>query len=136
VSERRDGTRRGRLGGAAALRLDLKHPGTLLLASGAAIVGIVLLLITLVTLGAQSIEASGLGNVPCLVAVSDEVEGASVDNHVLPPKTTCTWQPDGGASETVVVAEPSAAMFWTGAVLFLGGAGTCVGVLAAPRLRR
>ncbi|CAM5791372.1 hypothetical protein [Cellulomonas persica] len=122
--------------GEARNRVHLEHPVTLLLASGAAIVGIVLLLVTLVTLGTRSLEASNSGDVPCLVAVSDEVAGASVDNHVLPPRTTCTWRTDAGATETVVVAEPSAAVFWTGAVLFFGGIATCVGVLVAPRLRR
>ncbi len=135
MSERRDGTRRQGLGGAAALRLHLAHPGLLLLASGAAIVGIVLLLATLVMLGARSMDASSSGDVPCLVAVSDEVPGATLENHVLPPSTTCTWKAPSGAIETVVVAQPSAAVFWAGAALFFAGTATCLVLLLAPRLR-
>lgn len=122
--------------GAGRARVQLEHPGILLLASGAAIAGIALLLFTILSLGARALDASNSQDVPCLVAVSDEVEGAVVDNELLPPRTTCTWQDASGVTETVVVAEPSPAVFWAGVVLFFGGVLTCVGVLAAPRLRK
>jgi len=127
----------GPSGGAAGVvaRPSLRRPLTLLLASGGAIVGVVLLLVAFLTVGTRSIAATQAGDVPCLEAVSDEVPGASVHNSPFPPRTTCTWSPSEGTRETVLVAQASAGSFWTGAVLFVGGVVTCVGVLVAPRLR-
>lgn len=120
----------------APARPNLTRPLTLVLASGAAIVGVVLVLLALLTVGTRALEATESGDVPCLTAVDAEVAGASVDNEVLPPRAVCTWTDASGAVETVVVAQASPVLFWAGVVLFVGGVLTCVGVLLAPRLRR
>ncbi|MBT0995352.1 hypothetical protein KIN34_13770 [Cellulomonas sp. DKR-3] len=117
-------------------RPGIARPLTLVLASGAAIVGVVLLLVALVTVGTRSLEATESGDVPCLQAVDADVAGAAVRNEVLPPRAVCTWTDASGTAETVVVAEASPVLFWAGLVLFVGGVLTCVGVLVAPRLRR
>jgi len=119
-------------GDARPTRASLVRPLVQLLASGAALVGIVLLLTSFVTLGTRSLDASESGDVPCLEAVSAEAVHARVDNGYLPPRATCTWFVDGEL-RTVVVAEPSATVFWAGLVLAAGGVLTCVGVLVAAR---
>lgn len=122
----------GATGSPAGARPSLVRPLVQLVASAAALAGIVMLLTTLITLGSQSLDASESGDVPCLEAVSGMVKGASVDNEYLPPRATCTWLVDG-APETVVVAQPSPVVFWVGLVLAVGGVLTCAGVLIAAR---
>lgn len=117
-------------------RPSVRRSLTLVLASGAAIVGVALLLVALMSVGTRSLEASQSGDVPCLVAVDAGEGGASVDNELLPPRAVCTWTSASGTVESVVVAQASPALFWTGLVLFVGGALTCVVVLLEPRLRR
>ncbi|GEA80406.1 hypothetical protein ACT17Q_11800 [Cellulomonas sp. CW35] len=121
-------------GGARPTRATLVRPLVLLVASAAALVGIVMLLTTLITLGSQSLDASESGDVPCLEAVSGSVQGASLDNAYLPPRATCTWLVDG-APQTVVVAQPSVPVFWVGLALAVVGVVTCASVLLAGRRR-
>ncbi|AEI12911.1 hypothetical protein [Cellulomonas gilvus] len=120
----------------APARPSLARPLALVLASGAALVGIALLLVSWVSVGTSSFESSERAEIPCLTAVDADAPGARTRNELVPPRTLCEWTNAAGEPETVVLGEASPAVFWLGGVLFVGGVLTCVGLLVAPRLRR
>ena len=107
----------------------------LFLASGAAIIGLVLLATAYVRIGSATLLASNAGDVPCLQAYADDAPGSHVRYTVAPPQAICTWDVDG-ASQEVVVASASTAVFAAGAVLALGGGAVCAGMFLVPRWRR
>lgn len=117
--------------GAPSVRRSL----ALLLGSGAAIVGLVMLVLVWISVGTQTGERADAGDVPCLVAYDADEPGTSVRFRLVPPETVCTWVVDGDEQQVVVV-EGSVPQFVVGSVLAVGGIGTCAVLLLAPRLRR
>lgn len=107
----------------------------LLVASGAAIVGLVLLVVCYTGIGVTSLSASKETPDPCVAAYAAGTDSASVRYTVVPPKAICTWDVAGEPTE-VVVAEASTTLFAVGAVLAVGGGLTSLGLLVVPRVRR
>ncbi|MEZ0449487.1 hypothetical protein [Cellulomonas sp. ICMP 17802] len=106
----------------------------LLVASGAAIVGLVLLVICYSGIGIATLSTSKDDPDPCVQAYAAGTDDASVRYTVVPPQAICTWDVAGQPTE-VVVASASPALFAAGATLAVGGVLVCVGLLVAPRLR-
>jgi hypothetical protein len=106
----------------------------LLVASGAAIVGMVLLVVCYTGIGVTTLTSSKDDPDPCVQAYAAGTDDASVRYTAVPPKAICTWDVAGEPTE-VVVAAASPALFAVGAVLAVGGVLVCVGLLLAPRLR-
>ena len=113
----------------------MRRPLTLLIASAAALVGLVLLAIAFVGIGTRTLQLSQTGDSPCLQAYSADRPGSHIRYTVFPPRSICTFDVDGESTE-VVVAAASPGTAGLGALLAIGGAGVCAGVLLAPRLRR
>jgi hypothetical protein len=113
----------------------IRRPLVLLLASAAALVGLVLLAIAFIGIGTRTLQTSQTGDSPCLQAYARDLPGSHIRYTVFPPQSICTFEVDG-VSTSVVVTSASPAVAGTGAVLALGGIGVCVGVLLGPRLRR
>jgi hypothetical protein len=107
----------------------------LLVASGAAIVGMVLLVVCYPGIGVSTLTSSARELDPCVAAYSAGTDSATVRYTVAPPRAICTWDVAGEPTE-VVVASASPALFTVGALLAVGGVLTSVGLLLAPRLRR
>ena len=107
----------------------------LLLASAAALVGLVILAVAFIGLGTKTLEVSETGDSPCLQAVAQALPGAHIRYTVVPPQSICTFDL-AGTSTSSVVAATSPGVAGLGAGLALGGAAVCVGVLLAPRFRR
>jgi hypothetical protein len=113
----------------------MRRPLVLLLASGAAIVGLVILAVAFIGLSTRTLQVSQSGDSPCLRASSQDLPGSSIRYTVFPPQSICTFD-DAGTPTSVVVASSSPAVAGLGAALALGGGAVCVGVLLAPRFRR
>ncbi|GIG22351.1 hypothetical protein Cch01nite_30750 [Cellulomonas chitinilytica] len=107
----------------------------LLVASGAAIVGIVALLVAFVSIGVTTLNASRTGGEPCLEAYAADTDGAYVRYQAFPPKAVCEWDVDG-TRETVVVASASGPWVAVGGVLAVAGVVTSVALVVVPRVRR
>ena len=107
----------------------------LLVASGAAIVGMILLVVCYTGIGVTTLTSSADDMDPCVAAYADGTDSASVRYTVVPPQAICTWDVAGEPTE-VVVASASPALFAVGAVLAVGGVLTSVGLLVAGRVRR
>jgi hypothetical protein len=107
----------------------------LLVASGAAIVGMVLLVVCYTGIGVTTLTSAKDDMDPCIEAYSAGTDSASVRYTVVPPQAICTWDVDGEPTE-VVVASASTALFAAGAVLAFGGVLVCVGLLVGPWLSR
>ncbi|QHT55003.1 hypothetical protein GXP71_02135 [Cellulomonas sp. H30R-01] len=105
-----------------------------LLASGAAIVGIVVLVVLWLSVGARTLEASAAGGDPCLEAYAADQAGAEVSYGALPPQAVCSWEVDGERQEVVVTSAPTA-LAATATVLAVGGVIGAVALLVVPRLR-
>ena len=107
----------------------------LLVASGAAIVGLVLLAIAFIGIGTKTLEMQQTSDSPCLQAYTQDLPGSDVRYTVFPPQSICTYDVDGTPT-SVVVASASSVTAGLGWGLALGGGGVCLGILLAPRLRR
>lgn len=107
----------------------------LLVASGAAIVGLVLLLVAFIGVGAKTLEMQQTSDMPCLQAYTADLPGADVRYTAFPPQSICTYDVDGSKT-SVVVASASAVTSGLGWGLALVGGGVCIGILLAPRFRR
>ncbi|GCE76713.1 hypothetical protein [Cellulomonas biazotea] len=107
-----------------------------LVATGAAIVGLVLLVVVYVGIGTRTLQASadGTGG-PCLQAYAADEAGADVRYLVAPPQSVCSWDVDGARQEVVVASAP-AGLAATGALLAGGGVLAAAALLVVPRLRR
>lgn len=105
-----------------------------LLASGAAIVGIVVLVVLWLSVGARTLEASAAGGEPCLEAYAADEAGAEVSYGALPPQAVCSWEVDGERQEVVVTSAP-AGLAAVATVLAVGGVVGAVALLVVPRLR-
>ena len=114
-------------------QVGVARPLTLLVASGAAIAGLVMLLVCWLSVGTATLDATESKAYPCLVAVDAQQAGAAVHNSLLPPRATCEWTPPGGPREVVVIAQGSTPLFLAGATLVIGGIGVCAAVLLTGR---
>ncbi|WP_156388118.1 hypothetical protein [Cellulomonas sp. Root137] len=119
----------------AAAQPSVARALALLVASGAAIVGMVLLAVCYTGIGVSTLTSQNDDMDPCVAAYSAGTDSASVRYTAVPPRAICTWDVAGEPTE-VVVASASTALFAVGAVLAVGGVLTSVGLLVAPRLRR
>lgn len=106
----------------------------LLVASGAAIVGMVLLVVCYTGIGITTLTTSNDDPDPCVVAYTAGTDDASVRYTVVPPQAVCTWDVAGEPTE-VVVAAASPALFAAGAVLAVGGVAVCAVLLITGRRR-
>lgn len=113
----------------------IRRPLVLLLASAAALVGLVILAVAYVGIGTATLRASSADSSPCLRAYAADLPGSHVRYTVFPPRSICTYDVDG-VPTSVVVASAATATTGLGAILAVGGIATCAGVLLAPRLRR
>jgi hypothetical protein len=118
----------------AAAQPSVRRALALLVASGAAIVGMVLLVVCYTGIGVSTLSSSKDHPDPCVQAYAAGTDDASVRYTVVPPKAICTWDVEGEPTE-VVVATASPALFTVGAVLAVGGVLVCVGVLIGTRRR-
>ena len=84
----------------------------LLVGSGAAIVGMVLLVVCYTGIGVTTLTATKDDPDPCVEAYAAGTDSASVRYTVVPPKAICTWDVDGEPTE-VVVAAASVPLFAT-----------------------
>lgn len=107
----------------------------LLLGSGAAIVGLVLLVVCYTGIGVTTLTTSKDDPDPCVQAYAAGTDDASVRYTIVPPRAICTWDVAGEPTEVVVASAPPA-LFAAGAVLAVGGVLVSVGVLVASRRRR
>ena len=107
----------------------------LLVASGAAIVGMILLVICYTGIGVTALTSSKDDPDPCVQAYAAGTDDASVRYTVVPPQAICTWDVAGEPTE-VVVASASPALFAAGAVLAVGGVVVCAVLLITGRRRR
>jgi hypothetical protein len=107
----------------------------LLVASGAAIVGMVLLVVCYTGIGVTTLTSAKDDMDPCIEAYSAGTDSASVRYTVVPPQAICTWDVDGEPTE-VVVAAASVPLFTAGAVLAIGGVLVCGGLLIMARRSR
>ncbi len=119
----------------AAARPSVGRALALLVASGAAIVGLVLLVVCYTGIGVSTLTSAKDDPHPCVQAYAAGTDSASVRYTAVPPRAICTWDVAGEPTE-VVVASASPALFVTGAVLAVGGVLVCVGLLVVGRLRR
>ena len=119
----------------AAAQPSVRRALALLIGSGAAIVGLVLLVICYTGIGVSTLTSSKDDPHPCVQAYAAGTDDASVRYTVVPPKAICTWDVDGSQTE-VVVAAASVPLFVTGAVLAVGGVLVCGGVLITARRSR
>lgn len=107
----------------------------LLVATGAAIVGIVLLVVVWVGVGTRTLQASAAGgDEPCLTAYAADEAGAEVRYLVAPPQSVCSWEVDGERREVVVASAP-AGLAAAGALLAGGGILATAALVLVPRLR-
>ena len=107
----------------------------LLVGSGAAIVGMVLLVVCYTGIGVTTLTATKNDPDPCVEAYAAGTDSAGVRYTVVPPKAICTWDVDGEPTE-VVVAEASVPLFTAGALLAVGGVLVCSGLLVGSWLQR
>ncbi|NUU18317.1 hypothetical protein HP550_13760 [Cellulomonas humilata] len=119
----------------AAAQPSVGRALALLVASGAAIVGMVLLVICYTGIGVTSLTSSVDDMDPCVEAYSAGTDSASVRYTVAPPRAICTWDVDGEPTD-VVVAAASVPLFATGAVLAVGGVLVCGVLVVGPWLSR
>jgi hypothetical protein len=107
----------------------------LLIGSGAAIVGMVLLVVCYTGIGVSTLTSTKDDPDPCVTAYAAGTDSASVQYTVVPPQAICRWDVDGEQTE-VVVAAASVPLFTAGAVLAVGGVLVCVVLLLVPWLQR
>lgn len=105
---------------------------TIFLGSGAALIGLVILVVGWMQLAVATMAPDSGTADPCVVAYEDKTAGADVSFHVLPPKSVCVWTVDGERT-TVVLNEQPAALAWSAAAVTLLGVGSVVGALVYSR---
>lgn len=118
-----------------AAQPSVRRALALLIGSGAAIVGMVLLVVCYTGIGVTTLTATKDDPDPCVEAYAAGTDSASVRYTVVPPQAICTWDVDGEPTE-VVVAAASVPLFATGAVLAVGGVLVCGTLLITGRRRR
>lgn len=107
----------------------------LLVASGVALVGVVVLAVGWFGIGTTTLRASAAGSEACLAAY-EVGSGVEIRYELLPARAVCVWDV-GGVREEVVVASVAPAV--TGGALALavgGGAATAAVLVRARRPRR
>ena len=119
----------------AAAQPSVRRALALLVGSGAAIVGMVLLVICYTGIGVTALTDTKNDPDPCVEAYAAGTGSASVRYTVVPPQAICTWDVDGEPTE-VVVAAASVPLFAAGAVLAVGGVLVCGVLLVGPWLQR
>jgi len=105
----------------------------LLVTSGLALVGVVMLAIAWFGLGVRALQASATGDEPCLVASETEPD-VSLHFELLPARAVCV-QAAGDERQEVVVATSPTWVVAGGLVLAVGGIAGAVGTLLPPRAR-
>lgn len=106
----------------------------LLVASGLALVGVVVLGVGWAGIGITTLRASAAGDEPCLAAY-EVGSGVDIRYELLPARAVCVRDVDGTRQEVVVASVPTAVTVG-GLVLALGGvAGTVAALLPARRTR-
>jgi len=119
----------------AAAQPSVRRALALLVASGAAIVGMVLLVVCYTGIGVSTLTSTTTDMNPCVAAWSEGTAAASVRYTVVPPQAVCTWDVAGEPTE-VVVASASTPLFAAGAVLAVGGVVVCLVLLIGQWLQR
>lgn len=104
----------------------------LLVATGAALVGLLMVVVTWLALAVGTGAAVGAGDEPCLVA-ADTDPGVRTSYELWPPRGVCTWDVAGERAEVVLVTAPSWPVPTGAALAVLGGAGTVVVLLRRRR---
>jgi len=107
----------------------------LLVASGLALVGLVVLAVGWFGIGTTTLRASAAGTEPC-VAAYEGGAGVQIRYELLPARAVCVWEVEGTRQEVVVASVPVAVT--AGAlVLAVGGiAGTVAALRPARAARR
>ncbi|MBO3095743.1 hypothetical protein [Cellulomonas dongxiuzhuiae] len=106
----------------------------LLVASGLALVGVVVLGVGWAGIGITTLRASAAGSEPCLAAY-EVGSGVEIRYELLPARAVCVRDVDGTRQEVVVASVPTAVTVG-GLVLALGGiAGTVAALLPARGAR-
>jgi hypothetical protein len=121
----------------AARRLAIRRAAAMLAATLAALVGIVILVVSWMSVAQTTLLVTQEGSVPCLVAYGAEdgpYSDARVHYGVLPARSTCSWVVDG-VRQDVVVAQASSTTTTVAVVLLVGGVAGTVGLLVAGRRR-
>ncbi|MCC2315237.1 hypothetical protein [Cellulomonas xiejunii] len=106
----------------------------LLVASGLALVGLVVLAVGWLGIGMTTLRASAAGTEPC-VAAYEGGAGVQIRYELLPARSVCVWDVDGMRQEVVIASVPPAV---TGGalVLALGGIAGTAAVLVRSRRPR
>lgn len=103
----------------------------LLVGSGVALVGLVVLIVGLLGVGVTTLGSAAASDEPCIVAY--DAEQASVRFTMLPPRAICTWDADG---TEVVVGQMSPQVYAAALTATVLGAATTVAVGFLTRRRR
>lgn len=115
----------------------VRRAALMLVATAAAIVGLVLLVVAWTGVARDTITATDDGDTPCLVAfgaADGPLQQARLHYDVMPPRSVCSWVVDG-TREEVVVAQASSTVVVAGVVLFLVGAAGAVTLYVQGRRR-
>src|SRR4051812_43248626 len=115
----------------AARRLAIRRSVAMLVATLAALVGIVVLVVSWTSVAKDTLLVTNDGTEPCLVAYGAEdgpLDGARVHYDALPARSTCSWLVDG-VRQDVVVAQASGATTAVAVVLLVGGVAGTIGLV-------
>ena len=100
----------------------------LLVCSGLAFVGLVVLAVGWITIGATTLQATAARTEPCLLEY-EPGKSAEVRYEVLPARAVCEWDVDGTRQEVVVASVPVGVTATALAAALVGVAGTVAALL-------
>lgn len=106
----------------------------LLVASGLALLGVVVLAVGWFGIGTATLRASAAGSEPCLAAY-EAGSGVEIRYELLPARAVCVWDVDGVRQEVVVASVPPAVTA-AGLALAAGGITATAAVLVRARRPR
>lgn len=118
-----------------AAQPSVRRALALLVGSGAAIIGMILLVVCYTGVGVTTLTSSNEDMDPCVEAYAAGTDSASVRYTAVPPQAVCTWDVAGESTEVVVATAPPV-LFAAGATLAVGGVLVCAGLLVAPWVQR
>ncbi|GEL95547.1 hypothetical protein CCO02nite_22050 [Cellulomonas composti] len=119
----------------AAAPVDVRRALVLFVASGIALVGVLVLVGCWIVVGARAGETTQEGSA-CLAAVDAQEPGAKIAFELMPPRSTCTFYQSDDLLVTEVLADVPPALAWAALAAALGGGLTCIAMFVVPRLRR
>lgn len=100
----------------------------LLVCSGLAFVGVVVLAVGWIGIGTAALQATAARTEPCLLEY-EPGKSAEVRYEVLPARAVCEWDVDGLRQEVVVASVPVGVTATALAVALAGTAGTVLAML-------